>query len=113
MSISGGIKRFADRLMRTGGNPRRLEWYGWKVHSQSDEDGIIAKIFSRIGTTNRVFVEIGVEVGTECNTRQLLDRGWSGLWIEGEPSYAGSIRWTFREELAEGRLRFVPEYVDR
>jgi hypothetical protein len=43
----------------------------------------------------------------------LLDGGWSGLWIEWEPSYAGSIRWTFRDEPAADRLRFVSEYADR
>jgi len=111
--IKQAIQRFIYRLQRTRGNLRRLEWYGWKVYSQSDEDGIIAEIFRRIGTTNKVFVEFGAEVGTETNARLLLERGWSGLWIEGIPAYAGSIRWTFRDELAAGRLRFVSEYVDR
>lgn len=33
---------------------KHLEKYGFKVYSQSDEDGIIEEIFNRIGTTNNV-----------------------------------------------------------
>jgi hypothetical protein len=113
MGAKDAAQRFMYRLARTRANPRRLEWYGWKAHSQSDEDGIIAQIFHRIGTTNRTFVEFGAEVGTENNTRHLLDAGWSGLWIEGNPEYAGSIRWNFRDQIGNGQLKFTPEFVDR
>ena len=103
----------ADRDARTKGSTARLENYGFKVYSQSDEDGIIHEIFRRIGTTNKVFVEFGAEVGLETNCRLLLEEGWSGLWIEGNPEYAGSLRWTFRNELASGQLKFTSAYVDR
>jgi hypothetical protein len=53
---------------------------------------IIAEIFRRIGTTNRVFVEFGAETGEENNCRFLLLQGWRGLWIEGLPQYAATIR---------------------
>ena len=102
-----------DRLLRTGGDRTRLEWHGAKVFSQSDEDGIIAEIFRRIGTTNRVFVEFGAEIGTENNTRFLLESGWTGLWIEGNPDYIGSIKWNFRDRLKKGALKFVGQYVTR
>jgi hypothetical protein len=90
--IKEAIQRFAYRWARTRGNPRRLEWYGSKTYSQSDEDGIVAEIFRRIGTTNKVFVEFGVEAGYENNTRLLLTRGWSGLWFEGNPSSLSDLR---------------------
>ncbi len=55
-----------------------------KVFSQNGEDGIIEEIFKRIGTTNKFFVEFGVENGNECNSRQLLEnKSWSGLWMDG------------------------------
>ena len=103
----------ADRRRVTGGDPLRLEHFGFKVYSQSDEDGIIAEIFRRIGVTNRVFVEFGAETGMENNSRLLLEQGWTGLWIEGNPDYAGAINWRYHDELANGRLKFIERYVDR
>ena len=103
----------AYRQARTGGDRRRLEWSGLKRFSQSDEDGIIAEIFRRIGVKNRRFIEFGCETGQENNTRLLLEQGWRGLWIEGVPDYAGAIRWEFREAIAAGRLRFVEAFVNR
>jgi hypothetical protein len=107
------VRVMADRQRVTRGDPKRLEHFGFKVYSQSDEDGIITEIFRRIGTANRVFVELGAETGMENNSRLLLEQGWSGLWIEGVPDYGGAIRWQYRDELAEGRLKFIEQYVDR
>lgn len=61
-----------------------IEKYEKKVFSQNGEDGIIEELFLRIGTTNRFFVEFGVEDGMECLTRNLLvHHGWSGVLMEG------------------------------
>lgn len=50
---------------------------GKKVFSQNDEDGAIEEVFRKIGTTDKVYVEFGVQNGDECNTRYLRDRlGW-------------------------------------
>jgi hypothetical protein len=55
-----------------------------KVYSQNGEDGIIATIFATIGTTNKFYVEFGVEDGTECNTRRLKEQGWGGIWMDSD-----------------------------
>jgi hypothetical protein len=89
-------ERYAD--------PKRLERYGFKVYSQFDEDGIIQEIFRRIGTTDRRFVEFGVEDGLENNTLKLLLDGWHGLWIEGEDRWVAAIRKRFADVLADRRL---------
>ncbi|HEY4139990.1 MAG TPA: hypothetical protein VGM57_01175 [Pseudolabrys sp.] len=60
-------------------DPKRLLRHGFKVYSQSDEDGIIQEIFKRIGTASRRFIEFGVESGVECNSVKPLVEGWSGL----------------------------------
>lgn len=91
--------------------PNCLEQFGYKIFSQSDEDGIIAEIFHRIGTTNRIFVEFGAEVGQENNTRNLLEKGWSGLWIEGNPDYAGAIKAYFADQIASRQLKFISDFV--
>ena len=55
-----------------------------RVYSQNDEDGIINTIFNIIGTTNKEYVEFGVEDGSECNSRYLREKkGWTGLMFDG------------------------------
>ena len=55
--------------------------YGFKVFSQTDEDGIINEIFKRIGTTNKKFLEFGVNT-SKNNTTFLLLNNWTGIWLE-------------------------------
>ncbi|KAF6252969.1 hypothetical protein COO60DRAFT_478397 [Scenedesmus sp. NREL 46B-D3] len=58
-----------------------------KVFSQYGEDGILESIFGCIGTTDRYFVEFGVEDGSECTTRNLREtHGFSGLMMDGSNS---------------------------
>jgi len=55
----------------------------FKVFSQNGEDGILLYMFSKIGTTNRTFVEFGIQNGKECNTANLsLNFGWNGLLMD-------------------------------
>jgi predicted O-methyltransferase YrrM len=91
--------------------PGRLERYGRKIWSQSDEDGIIEEIFRRIGTASRSFVEFGVGDGRECNTLRLLVEGWRGLWIELQPESCSRIRYLFADAIAQGRLEFLESAV--
>jgi hypothetical protein len=84
-----------------------------QVYSQNGEDGIIAEIFNRIGTTNKFFVEIGVENGIECNSRFLLDIGWQGVWIEGSESSIPQIHQLFDNYLANKKLTLVNSFLTR
>ena len=60
----------------------QLEFYERRVTSQNGEDGVLATIFSTIGTTNRYFVEFGCGNGAQCNTALLQRQGWSGLLMD-------------------------------
>ena len=62
-----------------------------RVYSQCGEDGLIRRIFERIGTTNRFFVEFGAKDGRALsNTANLrLHHGWTGLLMEGDARTAG------------------------
>ena len=55
-----------------------------RVYSQGGEDGVIRRIFERIGVTNRYFVEFGAWDGEHLsNTANLrLHHGWSGLLLD-------------------------------
>ena len=66
--------------------PGDLRFFEHRCRSQNGEDGILREIFSRIGTTNRYFVEFGVGDGSECNSAALaLDQQWNGLQLEADP----------------------------
>ncbi len=58
---------------------------GFRVYSQTDEDGIILFLFSVIGTKHKTFIEIGAGDGMECNCANLaLNFGWHGLFIDSD-----------------------------
>ena len=70
----------------------------FKVYSKHGGDGIIAYIFSKIGVTNRTFVEIGVEDGRECNTANLSRNfGWPGLMIDANEKWVKSAEEFFKD----------------
>src|SRR5262249_32165402 len=86
-------------------DPMRLEHFGFKVYSQSDEDGIIEQIFQRLNTTKGRFCEIGVANGLESNTLYLIHKGWRGSWIEGNIKERDKIENKFASLIGNGRLR--------
>lgn len=88
-----------------------MEPYGFKVYSQNDEDGIISEIFNRIGTTDKRFIEFGVQNGLESNCHYLLLKGWQGLWIEGSKKYCADLRRRFKPALEEGQLKLVNAFI--
>jgi hypothetical protein len=72
---------------RHGGDGHPLTRSELKVFSQNGEDGVIAEILGRVGTTHRHFVEFGIGEGVEGNCVFLADvLGWNGLFIEGAES---------------------------
>jgi hypothetical protein len=106
------LRYWADELATPRyADPKRLLRYGFKIYSQSDEDGIIQEIFNRVGTGNRIFVEFGVESGVECNSVKLLVEGWRGLWLEGSAPRIAQIRKNFQAFLDERRLAVKEAFV--
>lgn len=88
--------------------PRCLMNFERKTFSQNGEDGIIEEIFNRVGTTDAFFVEFGIQDGSECCTRNLLENhGWSGVWLEGSPNDAERARQTFGGFPVTIRSRFL------
>ena len=93
--------------------PKRLLRHGAKAYSQNDEDGIIAEIFRRIGTSSRTFIEIGAGNGLENNTVTLLLQGWRGLWIDSNAAKVAQAKTTFASYVASGELRIEHALITR
>jgi hypothetical protein len=92
-------------------DPKHLCHYDTQVFSQTGMDGILGEVFRRIGTSNRQFIEIGVEDGTETNSTFWLWQGWGGVWVEGSPTQHALIYRNFRKPIEEGRLKTVQAIV--
>jgi hypothetical protein len=83
------------------------------LFSQSNEDEVIAQIFSLIGTTNKRFVEFGSGDGRQNNTIQLLLDGWSGIWCEPHRRRYQSAKERWAKYPVEIKRRVVtPEKVN-
>ena len=93
-------------------NEKKLTKFGFKVYSQSDEDGIIEEIFNRINTKNKKFIEIGVQDGLETNTTYLLNKGWSGLWIEANDKDVKKINDIFNFLIKKNILSISNNFID-
>jgi hypothetical protein len=92
-------------------DPKRLFLYEHQVHSQHGEDGIIAEIFRRTGTTGKTFLEVGVGDGFENNTAYLLTQGWTGCWVEGDRWGVRLIRDNRGRLLSDGTLKLLELFV--
>ncbi len=88
-ALSQEIARVRGEIRRD--MPDNLLLKGYKIYSQTDEDGIIEAIFERIGG-GRTFIEIGSGNGTENNTHALLLRGWRGVWVDGRADRIAFVR---------------------
>ncbi|MDP9813451.1 hypothetical protein J2W42_006325 [Rhizobium tibeticum] len=84
-----------------------------QVYSQNNEDGVVADIFSRVGTNTKTFLEVAAGNGIENATRLLLDLGWNGIWVEAGDAEAQSIRRLMAGPISDGRLTFLQAKVDR
>jgi hypothetical protein len=86
----------------------------FKVYSQNGEDGLLLYIFSKIGTTNKRFVEFGIGGGIECNTANLsINHGWNGLLIDGGKNNVRRAKFYYqrRPEIKPSQVRIVQSFV--
>lgn len=111
-TIWGGM-RWNDLTEKRLNDTRCLERYGYKVYSQNDEDGIIQEIFRRIGVSNKIFVEFGVQDGLESNAHYLLFQEWKGLWIEGSEQCIEDMQQKFYPLLQSGQLKCKCAFITK
>jgi hypothetical protein len=86
-----------------------LRMHELRIYSQNGEDGLLSYLFARLGTASRRVVEIGIQDGTECNARNLIDTfGWWGLLVEGDQRSAAGAR-----ALYAGRAQVREAFITR
>ena len=74
-------------------NMINLNNYYSTVYSQSGEDGIIQKIFSTLNIERGWYCEFGATDGmVYCNTRNLREKDWKGVLIEGNANHFSSLK---------------------
>ena len=79
----------------------RLSDVGFRVFSQTNEDGILHYIFSAIGTTNKACLDIAFGSPYGANTTNLIvNDGWHGILVCGN------------EEEARGATQFFASHPD-
>lgn len=85
-------------LQRIGAGLPRLEEVGFRVFSESDEDGILHYLFSVLGTSTRTLVDLGASQLHGSNTANLLvNHGWTGLLIDGSNERIDALTAFYRE----------------
>ena len=74
------VRDMNEKLSASLNNKDYLKSRELRIFSQNGEDGILLYIFSKIGATNKTFIEFGIQDGRECNTANLsINFGWNGL----------------------------------
>jgi hypothetical protein len=93
---------------------------GFSCFSANDEDGILLHLFDRIGTTNRVLIDIGSGVPIGANSTNLLVHwAWTGVLIDANPaSVAAAQAWFAAHPLVPWSPTFIearvsPEAIDQ
>lgn len=83
---------------------------GFRVYSQNDEDGLLHYIFSLIGTTNKLCLDVAYAGPHGANTTNLLcNFGWHGLLIEGDRQGVENSRRFFASH--DDTKIFLPQIV--
>jgi len=109
-----GEKYYRELLAEcVGDDTKSLLPHGYKVYSQNEEDGMIAEVFKRIGTTDQKFIEIGLSTGLECNTLKLLLEGWTGCWVEGSADKAEIIKRRFATPIQANELSLAEHFITK
>lgn len=80
---------------------------GFRVFSQNDEDGILLRIFSHIGQTNKYVIEIGsnsdgsdIDIPENISTNLIVNHGWHGAVFELDTIECQRMQYFFARDRA-------------
>lgn len=80
---------------------------GFRVFSQNDEDGILLRLFTHLGHTNRFVIEIGsncsgsdIGIPENLSTNLIVNHGWHGVIFEMDRTECDRMRYFFARDHA-------------
>lgn len=98
--------------------PSELAESGFRAFSQNDEDGILLRLFTHIGCTNRYVVEIGsncngsdVGIPENLSTNLLVNHGWHGTIFELDATECNKMRYFFARTASTRHYHWTREGV--
>ena len=91
-------------------NIDKINYKEYKITSQNNEDGIIEYIFSNI-SNNKFFIEIGFDY-FECNTLNLIKKGWNGILIEADEEKCLRIEKCIKHFFPNNKIEIINSKID-
>ena len=91
-------------------NLDKINYKEYKITSQNNEDGIIEYIFSNI-SNNKFFIEIGFDY-FECNTLNLIKKGWNGILIEADEEKCLRIEKCIKHFFPNNKIEIINSKID-
>jgi hypothetical protein len=93
---------------------------GFRVFSQSDEDGLLVYLLTVVGTTTRILVDIGAGRPDGSNsTNLILHHGWRGILVDADPDSVRALESFYAKRVSTTAAqptivsaRVTPETVD-
>ncbi|WP_460042548.1 FkbM family methyltransferase [Pseudomonas sp. S2_H01] len=89
---------------------------GFRAFSQNDEDGILLRIFSHIGTTNRYAIEIGsncnysdIGIPENLTTNLIINHGWHASIFELDEVECSRMQYFFARAHATQHYHWLRE----
>lgn len=114
--VSYLLEKYPSVLNKKINQRELLKSKEFKIFSQNGEDGLLLYIFSKIGTTNSKFVEIGIEEGKECNTANLsINFGWGGVLIDGDNTAVKRAKQYYNslKEIKKDQIKIIENFITK
>lgn len=111
-----GLRFLFNWRLKRNHKIKNINAFEYRGYSQNREDGLLQIIFHKIGITNKFYVELGAEDGSECNTRFLKEfYSWEGLLIDTDSRGSTEVKEEFvnKDNIEELLSRYkVPRRFD-
>ena len=98
---------------------RDLTESGFRVFSQNHEDGLLLRLFTHIGETNRCVVEIGsncsgsdIGIPENLSTNLIINHGWHGAIVEMDQTECDRMRYFFARDHSTRHFHWVQSEVN-